>query len=74
MWWLISTIFLTDLLIGNGRNLKEKKVRKKIIQIQKHVQQVQGQYQEHYRDRDRIRHSESNNIITYSLDVCYQKR
>ena len=51
--------------MGNGRNLKEKKVRKNLIQIQIQVQKVHGQYQEDYRDR--ISQPESNNIITYDL-------
>ena len=48
MWWLLSTIFLTDLIMGNGRNLKEKKVRKNLIKIQTQVQKVQGHYQYHH--------------------------
>ena len=57
--------------MGNGRNLKEKKVRKNLIQIQTQVQIVQGHYQYHHRDRyrDRISQLESTNIITYDLDA-----
>ena len=60
-----------DLIIGNGRNLKEKKVRKNLIHIQTQIQIVQGHYQYHHRDRyrDRISQPESNNIITYDLDA-----
>ena len=42
-------------------------MRKNSIQIQ--IQKVQAQYQEHYRDKDRISQPESNNIITYDLDA-----
>ena len=58
--------------MGNGRNLKEKKVRKNLLQIQ--VQKVQGQHQEHFRDRDRISQPESNNIITCDLDALKETK
>ena len=51
--------------MGNGRNLKEKKVIKYLIRIQ--VQKGQGQYQEH--QQDRISQPECKNIITYDLDA-----
>ena len=47
--------------MGNGRNLKEKKVRKNLIQIQ--VQKVHGQYQEHLQAE--ISQLECRNITTY---------
>ena len=62
--------FLTDLLMGNGRNLRVKKVRKILIQIQIKVQKIQGQYQEHHWDR--ISQPECKNIITYDLDALME--
>ena len=50
-----------QLLMGTGRNLKEKKVRKSLIQIQ--VQKVHGQYQEHLQGE--ISQPEHRNITTY---------
>ena len=47
--------------MGNGRNLKEKNVRKNLIQIQ--VQKVHGQYQEHLQVG--ISQPECRNITTY---------
>ena len=40
MWWFLSTLFHMDLIMGNGRNSKEKKVRKNLIQIQMQVQKA----------------------------------
>ena len=47
--------------MGNGRNLKEKKVSKIVIQIQ--VQKAHGQYQEHLQVG--ISQPECRNIATY---------
>ena len=52
-----------QLLMGNWRNLKEKKVGKNLIQIQKQVQKVHGWYQEHLQVG--IRQLECRNITTY---------
>ena len=71
MWRLLSSILLMDLILGNGLNSKEKKVRKNLIQIQIQVHKVQGQYQYHHIDRirNRLSQPEEDNIITYDLDV-----
>ena len=52
-----------QLLMENGRNLKEKKVRKNLIQIQMQVQKVYGQCQEH--PQVGISQPEFRNITTY---------
>ena len=52
-----------QLLMGNGRNLKEKKVRKNLIQIQIQVQKVNGQCQEHLQVG--INQLECRNITSY---------
>ena len=49
--------------MGNGRNLKKRKVRKNLIQIQIQVQRVHGQYQEHLKVG--ISQMECRNITTY---------
>ena len=70
VWRLLSSIFLMDLILGNGINSKEKKVRKNLIQIQIQAHKVHGHYQYHHIDRyrDRLSQPENNNIITYDLD------
>ena len=68
MWRLLSSIFLTDLILGNVINSKENKDRKNLIQIQTKVHKVQRQ--NHINSyRGRISQQENNNIITYDLDV-----
>ena len=52
-----------QLLMGNERNLKEKKVRKNLIQIQIQAQKVHGQYQEH--PQVGISQPKCRNITTY---------
>ena len=71
MWRLLSSIFLMDLILGNGLNSKEKKVRKNLIQIQIQVHKVQGLYQYHHidRNRDKLSQPEKDSIITYDLDA-----
>ena len=71
MWKLLSSIFLTDLILGNVINSKENKDRKNLIQIQTQVHKVQRHH--HINSyRSRISQLENNNIITYDLDALME--
>ena len=71
MWRLLSSIFLTDLILGNAINSKENKDRKNPIQIQTQVHKVQRHHHTNSY-RGRISQLENNNIITYNLDALME--
>ena len=55
IWWLLLTIYLTDLMMGKGEK-NGYKARKNLIQVevQIQVQKDQGQDLQHYHHQDGI--------------------